>query len=89
MKAAFFLVGNYIETSSELVKRMVEEGAYRGQSHLSSSGHVEFPTCCFQEEIHSLRPLFKETTGQDMPKYYRPPQGKYSGAISVRPKIGI
>ena len=32
----------------------------------------------FQKEIQDLENLYKETTGQDLPKYYRPPQGKYS-----------
>ena len=32
----------------------------------------------FREEIESLEALYRETTGQDMPKFYRPPQGKYS-----------
>ena len=28
--------------------------------------------------MRSLENLYKETTGQDMTKFYRPPQGKYS-----------
>ena len=32
----------------------------------------------FQKEIGDVEQLFKETTGQEMSKYYRPPQGKYS-----------
>ncbi len=32
----------------------------------------------FQKELTDLEALFKETTGQEMKKFYRPPQGKYS-----------
>lgn len=32
----------------------------------------------FKKEITSLEALYKETTGQEMEKFYRPPQGKYS-----------
>ena len=32
----------------------------------------------FQKELDSLAALYKETVGQDLPMYYRPPQGKYS-----------
>ena len=32
----------------------------------------------FQKELTSLEEKFQEITGQAMPKYYRPPQGKYS-----------
>ena len=32
----------------------------------------------FQKELSDLEALYRETTGQQMPKYYRPPQGLYS-----------
>ena len=32
----------------------------------------------FQKEMQELSDLFKETTGQEISLYYRPPQGKYS-----------
>ena len=32
----------------------------------------------FSAELTELETLFRETTGQELPKYYRPPQGVYS-----------
>lgn len=32
----------------------------------------------FQKELDDTSNLYKEITGQEMAKYYRPPQGKYS-----------
>ena len=32
----------------------------------------------FAKELQDLEALFKQTTGKDLPKYYRPPQGIYS-----------
>ena len=32
----------------------------------------------FSKEMGELETLFKETTGQEITKFYRPPQGKYS-----------
>ena len=32
----------------------------------------------FQEELDSLAALYQETTGEELPRFYRPPQGKYS-----------
>lgn len=78
-KAAFFVVGNYIQTSPDLIKRMVEEGHIVGNHtfhHPDMSKIAEMTS--FQKEIQDLENLYKETTGQDLPKYYRPPQGKYS-----------
>ena len=32
----------------------------------------------FLKELRSLEELYEETTGKEMPRFYRPPQGKYS-----------
>ena len=79
VKAAFFLVGNYIEKNADLTRRMVEEGHIVGNhtmhhydmSKLSEKG-------AFSKELQDLEALFREATGQEMPKFYRPPQGIYS-----------
>jgi peptidoglycan-N-acetylmuramic acid deacetylase len=34
----------------------------------------------FQKELEDVEQLFLETTGQEISRYYRPPQGKYSEA---------
>lgn len=77
--AAFFIVGNYLETSPDLVKRMVAEG------HIVANHTYHHPDMskissqdAFQKELTDLETLYTEVTGQTMPKYYRPPQGKYS-----------
>ena len=77
--AAFFLVGNYIEKNGDLVRRMVEEG------HIVANHTMHHPNmsqlsdkASFSKELTDLENLYKEITGQQMPKYYRPPQGIYS-----------
>lgn len=79
VKATFFVVGNYIKTSPDLVKRMVEEGHIVGNhtfTHPDMSKISDIES--FRKEISSLEDLYKETTGLEMQKFYRPPQGKYS-----------
>lgn len=77
--AAFFLVGNYIETSPELVKRMVAEGHVVGNHTYHHPDMSKISTKeAFAKELGDLETLFQQTTGQPMKKYYRPPQGKYS-----------
>ncbi len=76
--AAFFIVGHYLESSPDLVKRMVEEGHIVGNHSyhhpdMSQMGQEEF-----QKELGELERLYQETVGQEMAKYYRPPQGKFS-----------
>ncbi len=77
--AAFFVVGNYLETSPDLVKRMLAEG------HIVANHTYHHPDMSkisskesFSKELTDLETLYTEITGQTMPKYYRPPQGKYS-----------
>ena len=77
--AAFFVVGNMIESAPDLIRRMVAEGHIVGNHtyhHPSMSSISE--QAAFQKELESLEALFQGTTGQTMSKYYRPPQGKYN-----------
>ena len=78
-KAAFFLVGNYIEKNADLVRRMVSEGhtvANHTMHHYDMSKLSD--KAAFSKELTDLEELYKQTTGQEMPKFYRPPQGIYS-----------
>lgn len=79
VKAAFFVVGNYLQTSPDLVKRMVAEGHIVGNHtfhHYDMSKIAGLDS--FRKEITSVEDLYRQITGQPMQKYYRPPQGKYS-----------
>ncbi len=77
--ATFFLVGNYLERNPELVKRMVSEGHTVGNHtahHYDMSKIGDRAT--FEQELKEVEDLFRQVTGQELPKYYRPPQGIYS-----------
>ena len=77
--ATFFIVGNYIQTSPDLVKRMIAEGHTVGNHTFHHPDMSKIATKkSFSEELESLEKLFEETTGQTMTRFYRPPQGKYS-----------
>ena len=77
--AAFFVVGNMVETAPDIVCRMVQEGHIVGNHtyHHPDMSSISDQSA-FQKELEDLEALYKETTGVEMPKYYRPPQGKYS-----------
>lgn len=78
-KATFFVVGHYLESAPELVKKMVEEGHTVGNHtyhHYDMSKIADKDS--FAKEISNVEEKYKEITGQEMIKYYRPPQGKYS-----------
>ena len=76
--AAFFLVGNYMEKNKDLVRRMVEEGHIVGNHTMHHPDMRKKDQTGFSKELRDLEALFREITGKEMPKYYRPPQGLYS-----------
>jgi len=77
--ATFFVVGHYLESAPDMVKRMVEEGHTVGNHtyhhpDMSKISDAE----AFQKEMEGVSKLYTELTGCEMTKFYRPPQGKYS-----------
>ena len=77
--AAFFLVGNYLERNADLVRRMVDEGHTVGNHTMHHYDMSKLTTKeAFSKELTDLEALYREVTGEPMPKFYRPPQGIYS-----------
>jgi len=77
--AAFFLVGNYIQRSPDLVRRMAEEGHIVGNHTMHHYDMSKLSDkAAFSKELTDLETLYQETVGQELPKFYRPPQGIYS-----------
>ena len=77
--ATFFVVGHYLESAPDIVKRMVEEGHTVGNHtyHHPDMSQIS-DQVSFRKEMESVETKFKEVTGQELTLYYRPPQGKYS-----------
>ena len=76
---AFFLVGHYMEKNADLVRRMVEEGHIVGNHTMHHKDMSQLSDKdAFAKELTDLETLFREITGKELPKYYRPPQGIYS-----------
>ena len=77
VQATFFVVGHFLETAPDMVKRMVDEGHTVGNH---TYHHLDMPTISdietFQREMDDVANLFHEITGEELSAYYRPPQGK-------------
>lgn len=77
----FFAVGNFVSDNPDLIKRMAKEGHTVGNHTFSHPDMSKISTReTFSEELSKVEDLYKEITGTEMAKYYRPPQGKYSEA---------
>ena len=76
--AAFFLVGDYLERNADLVRRMVDEGHIVGNHTMNHPDMSKLSQDGARKEITDMEGLFREITGKELPKYYRPPQGIYN-----------
>ena len=81
VSATFFVVGTYIESDPELVKRMAEEGHIVGNHTWHHPDMSQIAAMdAFKKELEDVENAYLEVTGEEMTKFYRPPQGKYSEA---------
>ena len=78
--AAFFLVGDFLESQADLVRRMAQEGHIVGNHTMNHPDMSQIPSReAFEKELQAVETLYADITGQTLPKFYRPPQGLYSG----------
>lgn len=77
--ATFFVVGNFLKENPDLIRRMQKEGHIVGNHTYTHPDMSKISTKeAFAKELNDLSALYKEITGKEMIKFYRPPQGKYS-----------
>ncbi len=90
VKAAFFVVKPYITSHPETVKRMVKEGhlvCNHSSTHPSMASITDKDK--FKKEFTDVEDAYKELIGSDMPKYFRPPMGKYSeNSLKMTDELG-
>lgn len=91
VKAAFFVTRPYILQNKEIVKRMMDEG-HTVCNHTSK--HPSMPSVTsdlerFNKEFSDTEEAYKEVTGKDMPKFFRPPMGEFSEkSLYLTQKLG-
>ncbi len=90
VSGAFFVLSYLVMEHTELVKRMSDEG------HLvcnHTSIHPDMTTKNtfeeFSEEIKKLEEVYREYTGREISKYFRPPEGRFNEkTLSYAQKLG-
>ena len=78
VKATFFVVGHFLKENNDLVKQIVQEGHTIGNHTYNHPNIIGMSREKFESELTQVEDLYKEITGKEMTKYYRPPQGKYN-----------
>ena len=77
--ATFFVVGTYIKNNPELIRRMKKEGHTVGNHTYHHPDMSQISTKeSFEKELQDVEAEYQKITGEEMTKFYRPPQGKYN-----------
>ena len=77
VKATFFITGHYLNSASDMVKKMIDEGHIIGNH---TADHICMPESTneeIKEDVMELHTAVYEKFGYEM-KYVRPPKGEYS-----------
>lgn len=79
VQATFFLVGSYIREHPDLVRKLVEAGQLVGNHTNTHPDMAQIANSAdFAAELDATAEAYREATGEEMPKFYRPPQGNYN-----------
>ena len=78
VKAAFFLVGHYMRSNADLVRRMAAEGHTVANHSMNHPDMTNLSAAAFAAELTGLEEVYRDITGTELAKFYRPPQGLYS-----------
>lgn len=88
--AAFFVTGHYLKTNPTLIVRMKDEGHVVGNHTMNHADLTKISDpAVFAKEVTGLSEAYQEITGEAMPRYLRPPEGKYSEqSIQMSDELG-
>jgi peptidoglycan-N-acetylmuramic acid deacetylase len=81
VKGAFFILENLINSNPEIVLRMQSEGhlvCNHTAHHKDMSKISDIQE--FSRELSTMELSYKELTGSELARFYRPPEGKFSEA---------
>lgn len=77
VKACFFITAHYVNTSSDLVQKMIDEGHTIGNHTVNHKSMPSLTVEQIKDEVMKLHTGVYEKFGYEM-KYIRPPKGEYS-----------
>ena len=79
VKGAFFVLGHLIEENTSLVVRMADEG-HLVCNHTNNHPDMSRKSTLeeFKAEIVALEDIYREKTGRELSKFFRPPEGRFS-----------
>lgn len=86
VKATFFVLGHVIEAESELINRMTDGGHLVANHTVNHKNLVGADLEKVKSEIEGLEVMYRELTGKEMAKFFRPPEGTFDKELLLRVK---
>ena len=88
VKATFFITAHYVNTQSELVQQMIDEGHIVGNHTVNHKSMPDLTEEKISSEVMDLHKTIYEKFGYEM-KYIRPPMGEFSQkTLSITNSLG-
>ena len=76
--ATFFILRQVVKENSDLIARWKQAGMLVGNHTLTHANCARLTREELKREMTSLADLYRETTGIEMDKFFRPPEGSYT-----------
>ena len=76
--AAFFVLGTYIDSNPDIIRRMAKEGHLVVNHTNNHPKMTDLSDELLTNEIQEVEYKYKALTGKEMPKFLRPPAGVFS-----------
>ena len=79
VSAAFFILENLVKKNRDLVIRMADDGHTVANHTASHKDITKFKSKEeLMRELEAMNILYREATGRELSKYFRPPEGRFS-----------
>ena len=89
VQGAFFITAHYLNTASDLVERMINEGHIVGNHTVNHKSMPDLSDEEIKTELMTLNQTLYEKFGYEM-KYMRPPKGEFSErTLSITETLGF
>lgn len=89
VKATFFITGHYINSASDIILRMKEDGHVIGNHSNLHKDITKLSDSEIEKEIMDLDEKYYKLTGEYLERFYRPPAGNFDDrSLNVVNKLG-
>lgn len=79
VNVTFFILDNLINKNKDIVNKMINDGHLVANHTMRHKDMTKIQSKDdFKKELEDLENLYKDTFNQEMPKFYRPPEGKFN-----------